>query len=62
MILLHSDLVNLDTVKTELVRYHDSGKYLQQISTVDAEAANYLAYRVNLNDKLKQPKKLAMIF
>jgi predicted secreted acid phosphatase len=62
MIILHTDLINLDTVKSELVQYHDSGKYSQQIATVDKEAQKYLALRINQNKNLPQPKKLAIVF
>ena len=59
---LHTDFPNLDTIKTELVRYHDSGAYDKQIALVDAQAKNYLQQRINQNKNLSHPKKLAIVF
>lgn len=61
MITLHSGLTNLDTVKTELVQYHDSGKYAQQLALVDTQAKNYLIQRIDENKYSHQPKKLAVV-
>jgi predicted secreted acid phosphatase len=62
MITIHSGLTNLDTVKAELVQYHDSGKYNQQIIDVNTAAKNYLIQRIDENKYLRQPKKLAIVF
>ena len=61
MIIFQSHLTNLDTLKTELVRYHDTGTYNQQISKVDQEASAYLLRRVHENKLSSQPKKLAIV-
>ncbi|HEV2613890.1 MAG TPA: HAD family acid phosphatase [Gammaproteobacteria bacterium] len=61
MIVLHTP-PNLDTVKSELVQYHDSGTYMDQITLVDKQAENYLSERVEQNNRLSQPKKLAVVF
>lgn len=62
MVALHTDVPNLDTIKTELVRYHDSGAYDKQIAQVDIQAEKYLQQRINQNKHLAQPKKLAVVF
>lgn len=54
--------LNLDVLKKELVQYHDSGKYYSNLNSVAVAAQNYLAKRIAQNAKLKQPKKLAVVF
>ncbi len=53
--------VNLDTVKHELVIYHDSGKYNQQIATQIQKGLTYLKQQIAKNNKASDPKKLAVI-
>lgn len=61
MIIIHTHLPNLDTVKTELVRYHDSGLYNRQIFDVDGQANRYLTQRISENNASSHPKKLAIV-
>ena len=61
MIIFQSHLPNLDTLKTELVRYHDTGTYNQQIAKADKDASAYLLRRVHENKLSSQPKKLAIV-
>lgn len=49
---------NLDFLKQKLVRYHDSGKYEQDIAAVDHKALQYLKNRIA---HAKSPTKLAII-
>jgi len=53
---------NLGLLRNDLVQYHDSGKYNNQISTVYQRAENYLATRIHENDQSAHPKKLAVVF
>lgn len=52
---------NLSKVKQQLVKYHDSGKYKQQIVKANQAAIAYLQQRINSNLKLTHPKKLAIV-
>lgn len=52
---------NLEVVKQELLTYHDSGAYKQDISAVTEEAKSYLIKRIRENKASKNPKKLAMV-
>ncbi len=61
MIIFHSHLTNLDTVKAELVRYYTSGVYAQEIASADKEANIYLMQRISQNKLSSQPKKLAIV-
>lgn len=58
---VHADTMNLDTVKQELVRYHNTGEYMHQVAVVDDLAKEYLTQRINQNKNSSQPKKLAII-
>jgi predicted secreted acid phosphatase len=49
---------NLDTLKMELIRYHDSGEYAQDIAEVDSRALAYLKKRV---ERAAPGEKLAII-
>jgi predicted secreted acid phosphatase len=49
---------NLDTLKMELVKYHDSGEYAQDIAEVDSRALAYLKKRV---ERRTANEKLAII-
>ncbi len=53
---------NLPEVKKELVQYHDSGEYKKQVQAVVDKATEYLKKRITENNKLSQPKKLAVVF
>jgi predicted secreted acid phosphatase len=53
-----AELENLDTLKTQLVRYHDSGQYANDIAVVGANALTYLKQRVA---RAKPSEKLAII-
>ncbi len=52
---------NLDTLKAQIVKYHDSGAYQYDIKTVADQAEQYLILRVNQNKKVHDSKKLAMV-
>ncbi len=53
---------NLSTVKKQLMVYHDSGQYYQNMATVVKEARDYLQFRLTQNQRAKNPQKLAMVF
>lgn len=53
---------NLTKVKDQLIQYHDDGTYAQDISAVTQRALYYLKFRINQNERLKNPKKLAVVF
>lgn len=53
---------NLTKVKDELIQYHDDGAYAQDISAVTRHALYYLKFRINQNQRTKNPKKLAVVF
>ncbi|MCD6056340.1 MAG: uncharacterized protein K0R12_1302 [Gammaproteobacteria bacterium] len=53
---------NLETVKQELIAYHDSGKYAAELADVDEDAKAYLMKRINKNNRLSTPQKLAVVF
>jgi predicted secreted acid phosphatase len=52
---------NLETVKQELIAYHDSGKYAAELADVDQDAKAYLMKRINKNNRLSAPQKLAIV-
>lgn len=52
---------NLSDVKKQLMVYHDSGQYYQNIATVVKEARAYLQFRLTQNQRAKQPQKLALV-
>ena len=56
------DLPNLSVVKQQLIQYHDSGQYMQDINAQVAQAMTYVQQRVADNNILAQPKKLAIVF
>ncbi len=53
--------LNLDTLKKELVKYHDSQQYNRDLSDAIHDALYYLQFRITQNQRLKRPKKLAMV-
>lgn len=54
---------NLDVVKKELIRYHDSGEYYRDIASVQQQAIVYLLQRIDENNALPtaRQKKLAIV-
>jgi len=52
---------NLSIIKTQMRHYHDSGSYYKQISNATREALYYLRFRITNNERLKHPKKLAVV-
>lgn len=58
----HNVPENLSIHKGRLIEYHDSGQYYGDISSVTQRALYYLKFRINQNKRLKQPKKLAVVF
>jgi len=54
--------VNLEQKKQQLIEYHDSGQYRQDIQEVVAKAKNYLLQRVKANKQRQNPQKLAIVF
>lgn len=54
--------INLAMVKKQLVAYHDSGQYQQDLAEKFNLAQKYLAMRVELNDKAPIKKNLAIVF
>lgn len=57
----HGQPQNLSQLKSKLVQYHDSGKYMEDISTVTQRALYYLKFRLNQNRRLHKPKQLAIV-
>ncbi len=53
--------INLGLLKQDLVDYHDSGKYLNEIKSVATQAMTYIDQSVEINEHLPQPKKLAIV-
>lgn len=52
---------NLSLIKKELVRYHNSGRYYQDISSVIKEARDYMQFRLIQNERARHPQKLALV-
>lgn len=53
---------NLHTAKQRAIFYHDSGQYDVDQEVVAQEAIGYLQSRVDYNNSLEEPKKLAIVF
>lgn len=53
---------NLTHYKATLQVYHDSGAYDRELQNVAENANRYLLKRVELNEHLEHPQKLAMVF
>ena len=53
---------NLHTAKQRAVFYHDSGEYDYDRELVVQDAIGYLQGRVDQNNSLEEPKKLAIVF
>lgn len=45
----------------ELIRYHDSGQYSQDISNTIKEATYYLKFRITQNNRIHPSRKLAIV-
>ncbi len=52
---------NLDTLKAEIIKYHDSGAESYDIQKIADKAQGYLAMRIAANQALTNPKKLAIV-
>lgn len=52
---------NWDSDEKDLINYHDSGEYYQDISAVIKEATYYLQFRLTQNDRSHHKKKLAIV-
>lgn len=53
--------MNLDNLKAQIVRYHQSGAYEYDISQVASKAQRYLKHVVHRNQQQKNPDKLALV-
>lgn len=58
----HQPPENLSIQKQRLIKYHDSGDYYHDISSVTKKALYYLKFRINQNKRLANPKQLAVVF
>lgn len=52
---------NLGQLKSNLIHYHDSGEYQKEIEAVVFQATGYINQQIQQNEKLAQPKKLALV-
>lgn len=52
---------NLSCAKREVISYYDSGSFEKDVDVIEKNAEAYLHKRVNDNNLLSQPKKLAMV-
>lgn len=52
---------NLNTLKKQLMQYHDSGQYYQDIAAIVKEARDYMQFRLIQNERARYPQKLAMV-
>ncbi len=53
--------LNLGLLKKELVTYHDSGVYLQEIQHVIQQATQYIQQEAETNARSAHPEKLAIV-
>ena len=58
----HQPPENLAIQKQRLIKYHNSGNYYHDISSVTKKALYYLKFRINQNQRLTKPKQLAIVF
>ena len=56
-----SEPANLGLHKLEIERYYDSGLYFSDINARIRDAIYYLQFRINQNNRLTTPKKLAIV-
>jgi predicted secreted acid phosphatase len=54
--------LNLPATFKQAIQYHDSGRYNSQIALVTQKAEKWLSTQTGKNNRLKQPKKLAVVF
>ncbi|MGJ3500410.1 plant acid phosphatase [Piscirickettsia salmonis] len=54
-------LQNLDTLKQEIIQYHESGEYEYDVRHIIGQAKHYLTKRIVANKASRQPKKLAIV-
>ena len=52
---------NLDTLKTELRSYHDTGAYNKELAQVAKQAETYINTKVEANQKAEKPARLAIV-
>lgn len=53
---------NLQVLKAQVMKYHDSGQYNKDIAKVIHHAKTYLVKRIQANNLAAKPKKLAIVF
>lgn len=58
---IFSDPPNLTLVKNELKNYYNSGLYQKELTYVIKKAQKYIDQQAEINQKEKQPKKLALV-
>ena len=61
MVMLAQPASNPDSLKNEVIRYHESGEYNIDISKITYQAQCYLANRIYENQHSFHPKKLAIV-
>lgn len=52
---------NINRIKQDLIKYHNSGAYLKEIKTVSNKAHKFIAQAIASNNASPAPKKLALI-
>ncbi|MDF1683679.1 MAG: HAD family acid phosphatase [Legionellaceae bacterium] len=52
---------NLDSLKTELRSYHDTGAYDKELAQVVKQAEAYIHAKVEANNKAEKPARLALV-
>lgn len=52
---------NIDQLKQQLVTYHDSGAYYQDISAIVKQARDYMQFRLIQNQRAAHPAHLALV-
>ncbi len=59
---LNPNISNLDVIKKQLIQYHNSGQYMDDIADVDQQAETYLQQRADKNNESAHPQELAIVF
>ena len=57
----YAEPYNLTKLKTQIIRYHDSGAYQKDIDEVAAQATRYLDAQIQIAAHTTHPKKLALV-
>ncbi len=57
----YAEPYNLGKLKTQVIRYHDSGAYQKDIDQVAAQATRYIDAQVQIAARTHHPKKLALV-